>query len=89
MKTLATAFQSRGSVAADRLIFTSGSMALDRLIFTSGLYVIVTADDDANGIWDHTAASAVRCGQSHDFCTADKDLALKMWEEYTANHIAR
>ena len=77
MKTLATAFQSRGSVAADRLIATSG------------LYVLVTSGDDANGIWNGTAASAVRCGQAHDFCTADKDLALKMWEEYTANHIAR
>ena len=75
MKTLATAIQSRGSVAADRLIATSG------------LYVIVTAGDDANGIWDHTAASAVRCGQSHDFCTADKDLAWKMWEEYTESHM--
>ena len=77
MKTLATAFRSRGSVAADRLISTSG------------LYVLVTNGDDAYGRWDHTAASAVECGQSHDFCTADKDLALKMWEDYTANHIAR
>ena len=75
MKTIATAFRSRGSVAADRLISTSG------------LYVLVTNGDDANGIWDHTAASAVRCGQSHDFCTADKDLALKMWEEYTESHM--
>ena len=75
MKTLATAFQSRGSVAADRLIFTSG------------LYTLVTNGDDAYGRWDHTAASAVECGQSHDFCTADKDLALKMWEEYTESHM--
>ena len=77
MKTIATAFQSRGSVAADRLILTSG------------LYVLVTNGDDAYGRWDHTAASAVECGQSHDFCTADKAKALKMWDEYTANHIAR
>ena len=75
MKTLATAFRCRGSVAADRLISTSG------------LYVLVTNGDDANGIWNGTAASAVRCGQSHDFCTADKDLALKMWEEYTESHM--
>ena len=75
MKTLATAFRSRGSVAADRLISTSG------------LYVLVTSGDDANGHWDHTAASAVQCGRDHDFCTADKDLALKMWEEYTESHI--
>ena len=77
MKTLATAFQSRGS------------MALDRLIFTSGLYVIVTAEDDAYGRWDHTAASAIKCGRAHDLCTADKAKSLKMWEEYTESHIAR
>ena len=77
MKTLATALKSRGS------------MALDRLIVTSGLYVIVTAGDDHYGRWDGTAASAVECGQAHDLCTADKDLALKMWEEYTESHIAR
>ena len=74
MKTLATALQCRGSVAADRLIFTSG------------LYVIVTAGDDANGRWDHTASSAVQCGRDHDLCTTSKAEALKMWEEYTANH---
>ena len=89
MKTLATAFRSRGSVAADRLIFTSGSVAADRLIFTSGMYVIVTADDDANGIWNGTAASAIKCGQAHGLCTADKAKSLKMWEEYTESHIAR
>ena len=77
MKTIATAFQSRGSIAADRLVFTSG------------LYVLVTSGDDAYGHWDYTAASAVECGQSHDFCTADKDLAWKMWLDYTANHISR
>ena len=87
MKTLATAFRSRGSVAADRLIFTSGSLALDRLIFTCGLYVIVPAGDDSNGLWDGTAASAIKCGQAHGLCTADKDLALKMWEEYTESHM--
>ena len=89
MKTLATAFRSRGSVAADRLIFTSGSVTADRLIFTNGLYVIVTAGDDANGHWDGTAASAIKCGRAHGLCTADKAKSLKMWEEYTANHIAR
>ena len=75
MKTLATAFRSRGSVAADRLIATSG------------LYVLVTNGDDANGIWNGTAASAVECGLSHDFCTADKAKALQMWLDYTANHV--
>ena len=88
MKTLATAFQSRGSVALDRLIFTSGSVALDRLIFTSGLYVIVTAGDDHYGRWDHTAASAVQCGKVNGLCTSDKAKALQMWLDYTANHIA-
>ena len=77
MKTLFTAFRSRGSVAADRLIATSG------------LYVLVTSGDDHYGRWDNTAASAVVCGQAHDFCTADKAKALKLWEAYTANHIAR
>ena len=77
MKTLATAFRSRGSVAADRLIATSG------------LYVLVTASDDHYGRWNHTAASAVQCGKVHGFCTADKAKSLKMWEDYTANHIAR
>ena len=76
MKTLATALQSRGSVA------------LDRLIVTSGLYVIVTAGDDHYGHWDGTAASAVQCGKVHGLCTADKDLALQMWLDYTANHVA-
>ena len=75
MKTLFTAFQSRGSVAADRLIFTSG------------MYVIVTAGDDAYGRWNGTAASAVQCGKDHDLYTTDKDLAWKMWEEYTESHI--
>ena len=87
MKTLATAIQSRGSVAADRLIFTSGSMALDRLIFTNGLYVIVTADDDAYGRWDGTAEAAIKCGRAHGLCTADKEKSLTMWLDYTANHM--
>ena len=77
MKTLYTAFQSRGSVAADRLIETSG------------LYVIVTSGDDHYNRWDGTAASAVVCGKANDFCTADKAKALKLWEEYTANHYVR
>ena len=77
MKTLFTAFRSRGSVA------------VDRLIVTSGLYVLVTAGDDHYGRWDKTAASAVVCGKANDFCTADKAKALKLWEAYTANHIAR
>ena len=75
MKTIATAFRSRGSVAADRLILTSG------------LYVLVTNGDDAYGRWDHTAASAVECGRAHGLCTADKAKALKMWEEYTESHM--
>ena len=87
MKTLATAFQSRGSVALDRLIFTSGSVALDRLIFTSGLYVIVPAGDDHYGRWDGTAASAIKCGRAHGLCTADKAKSVKMWEEYIESHI--
>ena len=77
MKTLLTAFRSRGSVAADRLVETSG------------LYVLVTSGDDHYGRWNRTAASAVKCGRSHDFCTADKAKAMAMWAEYTANHIAR
>ena len=77
MKTLYTAFQSRGSVAADRLIETSG------------LYVIVTSGDDHYNRWDGTAASAVVCGKVHGLCTADKAKALKLWEEYTANHYVR
>ena len=77
MKTLFTAFQSRGSVAADRLIVTSG------------LYVLVTSGDDHYGRWDKTAASAVVCGKENGCCTADRAKALEMWEAYTANHIAR
>ena len=76
MKTLFTAFRSKGSVAADRLIVTSG------------LYVIVTAGDDHYGRWDGSAASAVECGRDHDLCTNDKDLAWQMWLDYTANHVA-
>ena len=76
MKTLFTAFRSKGSVA------------LDGLILTSGLYVIVTAGDDHYGRWNGTAASAVQCGKVHGLCTADKAKALQMWAEYTANHIA-
>ena len=77
MKTLATALQSRGSVA------------LDRLISTSGLYVIVTAGDDEYGRWNGTASSAVKCGKASGLCTADKSFALKMWEDYTESHIYR
>ena len=77
MKTLFTAFQSRGSVAADRVIETSG------------LYVLVTSGDEHYNRWDGTAASAVVCGKANDFCTADKAKALKLWEEYTANHYVR
>ena len=76
MKTLATALKCRGS------------LALDRLISTSGLYVIVTAGDAFYGRWNGTAASAVQCGQAHNLCTADKAEALRMWEEYTENHIS-
>ena len=88
MKILATALRCKGSVAADRLIFTSGSMALDRLIFTSGLYVIVTAGDDFSGRWNGSAASAIKCGRDNGLCTASKEKSLKMWEDYTA-HMAR
>ena len=77
MKTVFTAFESNGSVA------------LDRLIFTSGLYVIVTSGDDHYGRWNGSAASAVQCGKANGLCTADKAKALKLWEAYTANHIAR
>ena len=77
MKTLFTAFQSKGSVA------------LDRLIVTSGLYVIVTAGDDHYGRWNGTAASAVQCGRDNGLCTASKAKALQMWATYTANHVAR
>ena len=76
MKTSFTAFQSKGSLAADRLIVTSG------------LYVLVTSGDDAYGRWDGSAASAVECGRDNGLCTADKDLALQMWLAYTANHMA-
>ena len=74
MKTLFTAIQSRGSVAADRLIFTSG------------LYTLVTNGDDAYGRWDGTAEAAVECGRAHGLCTSDKAKALTMWLDYTANH---
>ena len=77
MKTIFTEIRSRGSVAADRLIYTSG------------LYCLVTSGDDYNNNWDGSAASAVQCGISHDFCTADKELAFRLWDEYTANHISR
>ena len=77
MKTLATALKCKGS------------LALDRLIFTSGLYVIVTSGDDHYGRWDGTASSAVQCGKINGLCTADKDSALQKWLAYTANHIAR
>ena len=76
MKTIATAIQSRGSVA------------LDRLVVTSGLYVLVTSGDDHYNRWDGTAASAVRCGRDNGLCTADKASALQMWLDYTANHVA-
>ena len=77
MKTLCTAIRSRGSVAADRLVETSG------------LFVLVTAGDYHYGRWNGTAESAVKCGKVHGLCTADKEKALKLWAEYTANHIAR
>ena len=77
MKTLFTALESNGSVA------------LDRLILTSGLYVLVTSGDDHYGRWDGTASSAVQCGKGNGICTTDKAKALQMWDEYTANHIAR
>ena len=77
MKTVFTAFESNGSVA------------LDRLIFTSGLYVIVTSGDDHYNRWNGSAASAVQCGKANGLCTADKAKALKLWEEYTANHYVR
>ena len=77
MKTLFTEFQSRGSLAADRLIYTSG------------LYCLVTSGDDHSGSWDGSAASAVECGITHGFCTADKELAFRLWEAYTENHFSR
>ena len=76
MKILATALRCRGS------------MALDRWIVTNGLYIIVTAGDAHHGRWNGTAASAVECGKVHGLCTSDKAEALRMWEEYTENHIS-
>ena len=77
MKTIFTEFQSRGSVSPDRLVFTSG------------LYCLVTNGDDHYDRWDGTAASAVACGRSHDFCTSNKEEAFRRWNEYTANHFSR
>ena len=77
MKTIFTELQSRGS------------LAVDRLIYTSGLYCLVTSGDDHYDRWDGSAASAVECGRSHDFCTTDKEEAFRRWDEYTANHISR
>lgn len=77
MKILSTALESRSSVAADRLIYTSG------------LYVIVTSGDYYYGRWDGSAVSAVQCGRDNGFCTSDKAFALQMWETYTANHNAK
>ena len=77
MKTIFSEFQSRGSLAADRLIYTSG------------LYCLVTSGDDHNNNWDGSAASAVACGRSHDFCTTSKEEAYARWEAYTANHFSR
>ena len=77
MKTLFSEMESRGSLAPDRLIYTSG------------LYVLVTSGDDFFERWDGSAASAVACGRSHGFCTTSKEEAISRWEAYTANHFSR
>ena len=74
MKTLETALESRSSVAADHLIYTSG------------LYVLVTSGDYYYGRWDGSAASAVQCGLDNGFCTTNKEKAYKLWGEYIAYH---
>ena len=77
MKTIFTEFQSRGSLAADRLIYTSG------------LYCLVTSGDDHFGRWDGSAASAVACGRENGLCTPSKQEAFRLWEAYTENHFSR
>lgn len=74
MKTLETAFESRSSSYADRLILTSG------------LYCLVTSGDQGYDRWNGTAASAVECGRANGLCTADKVEAYAFWADYTANH---
>ena len=77
MKTIFTEIESRGSVAADRLVFTSG------------LFCLVTSGDSHYNRWDGTAASAVECGRENGICTADRELAFQQWDAYTKNHISR
>ena len=77
MKVVAAEIESRGSVAADRLVFTSG------------LYCLVSSGDNHYGRWDGTAASTVKCGRANGLCTSDKEKAYRQWYEYTKNHYTR
>ena len=77
MKVIAAEFESRGSIAADRLVYTSG------------LYCLVTSGDSHYGRWNGTAESAVECGRTNGLCTPDKEKAYQQWDEYTKNHISR
>ena len=77
MKTIFTEIESRGSVAADRLVFTSG------------LFCLVTSGDSHYNRWDGTAASAVECGRENGICTVNKEKAYALWDAYTKNHISR
>ena len=77
MKTIFTELQSRGSVA------------VDRLVYTSGLYCMITSGDWSDNRWDGSAASAVECGRANGLCTANKEQAYAQWDAYTANHISR
>ena len=77
MKTIFTEIESRGSVAADRLVFTSG------------LYCLVTSGDSHYNRFDGTAASAVECGRANGICTADRVKAFQQWDAYTKNHYSR
>ena len=77
MKTIFTELESRGSVAADRLVFTSG------------LYCLVTSGDSHYNRFDGTAEAAVECGRENGICTANKEKAYQQWDAYTKNHISR
>ena len=77
MKIIFTELQSRGSVA------------VDRLIYTSGLYCLVSSGDWSDNRWDGSAESAVECGRMNGICTSDQVKAFRQWDEFTQNHFSR
>ena len=77
MKVIAAEIESRGSVAADRLVYTSG------------LYCLVSSGDSHYGRWDGTASGAVECGRANGLCTSDKEKAFRQWDAHTKNHFSR